>query len=160
MIRRRVPVFLVVSLAIIMLSAWPAWAHSELLSSRPEAGETLPISPPIVVLTFNEPIDSGTIDLFGEDFTRIDGVEMVAAAAPDELTADLPELPVGIYTVQWSVVSVDGHTIAGSYEFEVTAVADGGWATWLFMGFILLGFGGLWLQRRRILQREDRAYGL
>ena len=148
------------ALFILALVGLPVQAHSELLSSRPAPGEVLPISPPIVTLTFNEPVGSGTIDIFGADFNRIHGVELAEPDMPEELTADLPELPVGIYTVQWSVVSEDGHEISGSYEFEVTEIAEGGWATWLFMGFILLGFGALWLQRRRILQREDRAYGL
>ena len=126
----------------------------------PEPGELLAITPAAVRLTFNEAIASGTIDLFGSGFERVSDVAIISSPEANQLTASLPELPQGVYTVQWGVVSPDGHTVSGSYEFEVAETADGGWLTYLFVGFVLAVFGGLWLQRRRIIKREDRAYGL
>ncbi len=35
------------------------------------------------------------------------------------LRADLPSLPQGVYTVEWKVLSVDGHGTAGRFTFTV-----------------------------------------
>jgi hypothetical protein len=46
-----------------------------------------------------------------------------AGAPPDRLVAALPALAPGTYTVEWQVLSVDGHRVAGTLLF--TIVGDG-----------------------------------
>ncbi|MCA9986418.1 MAG: copper resistance protein CopC [Anaerolineales bacterium] len=154
---------LLIGLFILVLASRPvrpALAHADLVTASPAPGAILTESPAQVSLTFSESVANGTIDLFEADFSRVAGVEPAEAGAAEGLAANLPELPVGIYTVQWAVVSDDGHSVSGSYAFEVRAPAGGGLATWLYWGIGLAVLGALWLQLRRVRQREDRAYGL
>ena len=152
-------VFLALS-GLLWLVSGPAMAQAELRTAVPAPGAVLSESPSQVVLTFSEAVTSGTIELLAADSGRVAPVVMVADEAAERLVADLPELPVGVYTVQWAVVSLDGQAAAGNYAFEVREDAGNMLATGLYWGIGLFVLGILWLQLRRIRQREDRAYGL
>src|SRR5699024_3793649 len=104
----------------------PASAHSTLLSQTPEDGAELDEVPEAVVLTFNEDItDLGSdIVITGPDGqeitggdTTIDGTK-VSRPLGDDLSA-------GEYSVDWRVVSADGHPISGKFTFTLTEQAVG-----------------------------------
>ncbi|WP_433796446.1 copper resistance CopC family protein [Actinoplanes sp. CA-252034] len=98
----------------------PAWAHATLVSADPAEGVTLVTAPSAVTLEFNERLNP--------DFTTIvvsDTAQQRVAASPATvdgargtltLTAALSN---GGYTVAYRVVSVDGHTVQGSYPFTL-----------------------------------------
>lgn len=103
-----------------LLSAPPAAAHSELVSSDPPADVTLEFAPIGVGLVFNQNINESfaTISLVGPDeqqwsqgATTVDG--------PDVTVSVKDGLPNGDYTVGYRVTSADGHPISGSYTFSV-----------------------------------------
>jgi methionine-rich copper-binding protein CopC len=100
-----------------------AHAHADLAAASPAPGSTQsnPIGP--IRLTFTEPVTVGsTIVLFDETFQTVPGI--IAQPAPNDtavIQANVPELAVGDYTVQWTAVSVDGHATTGSYTFRVAA---------------------------------------
>jgi methionine-rich copper-binding protein CopC len=118
----------VVAAALLGWAAAPAAAHSELVSSDPASGASLPGAPPVATLTFNE-------DIAGE-FTSVAVTIGAAAPAPAaattvgptvtvDLAAALAALPpdtpaqsgpVG-WTVAYRVVSADGHPIQGQVAF-------------------------------------------
>jgi methionine-rich copper-binding protein CopC len=116
---RRIPATLAVVLAIL-LPGTPAWAHTGLVSSDPAKDATLGRAPASVTLTFGGRINP--------DFTTIvvsdEAKQRIPASAPADddrsSTVSLTQpLNNGAYTVAYRVVSVDGHTVQGSYVFTV-----------------------------------------
>lgn len=100
----------------------PAVAHDQLVSSTPENGQLLDTAPAEITLTFTEPVlDSGmgsaivVLDANGTDWVAGPlTVNDTAVNAP--LKSDLPN---GVYTVEWRVVSADGHPISAGFVFGV-----------------------------------------
>lgn len=112
------------AMALALLGAAPASAHAQLVETDPADGERLDQAPASVELTFNEHIeqigsqvvitDAGGTEVQDGD-PQIDG---------PTLTQDLiDERPEGSYTVQWRVVSADGHPVSGEFTFEAAAAA-------------------------------------
>ncbi|WP_285690470.1 copper resistance CopC family protein [Actinoplanes sp. NBRC 103695] len=170
---------------VVLLPGTPAWAHATLVSADPVKDATLTKAPASVTLVFSEKLNP--------DFTTIAisdaGRRRVAAAEPSvdgdigSVTLSEP-LGNGGYTVAYRVVSVDGHTVQGSYTFTLadptlpqpaaatSAVAapppvgegsGGGIPAPVLIG--LLGLGAalavvavvLWLTGRRRAAGRDRA---
>lgn len=99
--------------------AVPALAHAELLSASPAPGESLGQSPAEIRLRFSEPIGSGSdIFVFSERFIYLEGLT-TRIEGESELVVALPPLAPNDYTVQWTAVSSDGHSVSGSYSFRV-----------------------------------------
>lgn len=106
----------------LVLGAVPAVAaaHVELESSSPAAGANLDAAPTEVTLTFD-----GELDPDGSSFTVVDHHgEEVGGGGVDLDVADRNVLtgPVtigepGVYTVEWTVLGVDGHEISGEFSF-------------------------------------------
>ena len=115
-------------------------AHAELRSAVPAPGESLTEQPGKIRLTFSEAVRPGsTITLFGEGFREIGGVEArVDPEQADVLVAVVPELAAGTYSVNWLVVSVDGHPASGSYTFGVLAEAEGDGVSLVFWGGVVV----------------------
>lgn len=107
-------------LAALLALGAPAQAHDTLLESDPADGATLETSPEAITLTFSADI----LDV--SPLVRItdESGEQLAEIAPSidgpVATATLEEpLPAGTSTVQWRVVSSDGHPIEGTFEVTV-----------------------------------------
>jgi methionine-rich copper-binding protein CopC len=110
---------LVVAAALAALPA-VAMAHAELVSSDPEAGANLDTAPTEVTLTFDDELDPD-----GSGFTVTDhhGDEV----GTGELDLDVADRNVvrgavsisepGVYTVEWTILGLDGHEISGSFSF-------------------------------------------
>ncbi|MFI9009407.1 copper resistance protein CopC [Actinosynnema sp. NPDC053489] len=105
--------------------ATPASAHTELVSSDPADGATLPQRPTRLTLTFTEPVpaESATVTVVGPDG---------AAWPTGEITAQGPALvvplaetgsPAGRYAVSWQVESLDGDFVDGAVAFTLAAPA-------------------------------------
>ncbi|MGH6983378.1 MAG: copper resistance CopC family protein [Stellaceae bacterium] len=108
--------------AASLFAAAPALAHAFLDYASPAVGSTVPAAPANVALWFTEHIEpafsTATVtDGAGQRVNR--GDAHVAADDPAELQLDLKPLPPGTYTVHWHVVSVDTHTTAGTFSFDV-----------------------------------------
>ena len=105
--------------ALIALPA-PAQAHDTLLSTDPEDGATLETSPAEVTFTFSADIleVSPLVRITDEDGTEL--AEIVPTIDGPTATATLPEpLPAGTHSIQWRVVSSDGHPIEGTLTLTV-----------------------------------------
>jgi LPXTG-motif cell wall-anchored protein len=100
-------------------------AHSVLLVTAPAEGARVHTAPSNVVLTFNEMPRQrfSTVHVFGPDGARRDSgsVRVVNDTVNQELGGSRPP---GRYTVDWRVISADGHPVSGQFAF--TAVAAGG----------------------------------
>ncbi|MFZ1399796.1 MAG: copper resistance CopC family protein [Candidatus Promineifilaceae bacterium] len=128
-------------------------AHAELVSAVPEPGNTVAELTELR-LTFSEPIGpNGQIQLH-QNF--IDAAELAPVVANErELVTAVPPLPNGVYTVQWSVLSADGHPVSGSYSIGVDSslakTETPGIFPWV-AGAILLVVGmgtAVWLRRKQ-----------
>jgi copper transport protein len=111
--------------AVVGVVLWTATAsaHAGLESSDPRAGELLPAAPDAITLAFTEPPDPEltqvtVVDAVGAP-VEVGGVQRGSAAR--SIRVALPDdLPDGIYTVSWRVVSTaDGHQTAGVFAFGV-----------------------------------------
>lgn len=114
----------VVTSVLIVLStvavAGEAFAHAHLKASMPVDKSTVASAPTALNLSFTEALNlkfSG-IDVIGPDKAV---VKTGAAALTDKDTGltvpVLGTLPAGSYTVNWHVLSTDGHKTSGSFGF-------------------------------------------
>lgn len=100
--------------------AGPVAAHSDLVSSSPAEGATVPspFSGPIV-LTFSEHLATGSkADLLKGDGTTVASATVSANTMTVALSAPLD---VGGYSVRWTSVADDGDLLRGIVHFTVSA---------------------------------------
>jgi methionine-rich copper-binding protein CopC len=97
--------------------ASPAAAHARLLGSTPKDGSTVTEAVSEIRLRFSEPVqaDKTTVRVTGPDDASAG--TGAARAVDTTVTQAVAALPVGEVTVDWRTVSVDGHTIKGSFSF-------------------------------------------
>lgn len=107
-------------LAALLALGAPAQAHDTLLESDPVDGATLETSPEAITLTFSADVleVSPLVRITDESGEQL--AEVTPSVDGPVATATLEEpLPAGTSTVQWRVVSSDGHPIEGTFEVTV-----------------------------------------
>ncbi|MEU6257445.1 copper resistance protein CopC [Streptomyces sp. NPDC047043] len=121
--RRRVPPLLVAvlaALAVLLLAAPPASAHTELESSTPQNGTRLTHTPTTVRLTFSEPVELADVHIkaAGEQpaVSRSGrGNDAIQVTVPRTTGQDR-------LTLVWQVLDIeDGHSTSGTLSFRLTA---------------------------------------
>lgn len=121
---RWLPVVLA-AVVLLVVGAPPAVAHNALSSTSPAQSETVPRTPAVVVLTFDEPaIAMGTqVVVTGPSGPVQQGPPRLV----DETVSQAlhPGAPAGTYTVTWRVTSSDGHPISDSFTFRSEGVGAG-----------------------------------
>lgn len=118
---RTAVIAVMVALALTAFSPQRAHGDAALQNSSPAAGSALTGSPTKIELTFNEePLTIGTqILVEGPDGSATEGdFEVAAATVRQPLKADLP---AGDSTVEWRIVSGDGHLVNDAYTFTLTS---------------------------------------
>lgn len=116
---RRVLTVLAV-VAALLIPGTPALAHNRLVEATPAGDSTVATAPPSVTLVFAERLNPEFTTVAVSDAAR----RRIPTGAPvvDGVTGTVPissALGNGRYTVAYRVVSVDGHTVQGSYTFTV-----------------------------------------
>ncbi|HEY7400858.1 MAG TPA: copper resistance protein CopC [Actinomycetota bacterium] len=113
----------VAAIGLVLAFAEATGAHAYLQRSTPSDGERLDHAPTEVTLVFSERPDPS---LSSVAVLNAAGAEVQSGRAtnvPGEtlaLRVALPDLPDGVYTVSWQVVSqVDGHQTSGTFAFGV-----------------------------------------
>ncbi|WP_242814150.1 CopC domain-containing protein YobA [Klebsiella aerogenes] len=106
-----------------MLTTASVFAHAHLQQQIPAADSTVSVSPQALTLTFSEGVElsfSG-VTLSGPQNKPIATGKLARSDGNKaQLTLPLNEpLAAGEYTVEWHVVSVDGHKTKGQYHFSV-----------------------------------------
>ncbi|WP_433271817.1 copper resistance CopC family protein [Actinosynnema sp. CS-041913] len=106
-------------------AAPPASAHTELLSSDPADGATLPQPPSRLTLTFSEPVpaESATVTVTVPDGTQWKSGEASVSGATLTVPVTPDPAPPGQYVLNWQVVALDGDYVSGSTTFSLTAPA-------------------------------------
>ncbi|WP_053374832.1 copper resistance CopC family protein [Paenibacillus sp. FJAT-27812] len=114
---------LLICLAALWLVPGVALAHSKLETAVPGKDATVNVSPERVELTFNTKIEKlsnfKVLNAAGEEMEK-DKVEVGGMKMSGALPAVLPN---GIYTVKWTIIGADGHSVEGDYAFTVEAPA-------------------------------------
>jgi len=103
-----------------LLVSFSSFAHSTLVSSIPADGDVLTASPHHMELRYSEPvlltqfvIRNSEGDAVATDFT--------AGRERQEQFHIMPgsDLGEGDFTIEWVVMSADGHRVSGDIEFRV-----------------------------------------
>lgn len=117
---------LLVALTLLVAGPAPAaWAHADLASSIPADGEQLDAPPDDVLLTFNEDLLADTVVVSVEDSAGlVVRVLELQVDGPDVYVTWPPGLTGPDYTVNYRVVSQDGHPVEGSLAFSVDTPAE------------------------------------
>jgi methionine-rich copper-binding protein CopC len=113
--------------AVVLVTAAPAWAHSAIVASTPEDGETLTELPEAFSVTANETLlELGGQGVFQLQIRDADGryygdgcISVVDAT----MSADPVLGESGDYEMLWQVVSADGHPVSGEIPFSWEAPA-------------------------------------
>jgi methionine-rich copper-binding protein CopC len=127
MIRRLAAIAVLAGLALAGL-ATPALAHNSLVDSTPKDQASVEVGPQTVQLTFDQPVqdDAGanTVAVIGP---RNDHWE----TGPARVDSNVVSAPVGTlgaagqYSINWRVLSADGHPVQGSLKFTLTKAGTG-----------------------------------
>ena len=98
-----------------------AWAHARIVSTTPGAGDVLASAPKRVTIRFDDTVRvlGGTTVVGNSDKRGVTAGK--PSASGRVVTIPLRKLRDGDYTVRWSVLSDDGHTIDGVFAFAVGA---------------------------------------
>ncbi|EKZ6353098.1 CopC domain-containing protein YobA [Klebsiella aerogenes] len=106
-----------------MLTTASAFAHAHLQQQIPAADSTVSVSPQALTLTFSEGVELSFcgVTLSGPQNKPVATGKLARSDGNKaQLTLPLNEpLAAGEYTVEWHVVSVDGHKTKGQYHFSV-----------------------------------------
>ena len=109
-------------LASFFVSA-AAFAHAHLQRQTPAADLTVAESPKTLTLNFSEGIEtsfSGVVLTGPQQQVVATGKLTRRDSSPTQLIVPVTQpLTSGTYTVDWHVVSVDGHKTKGQYHFSV-----------------------------------------
>lgn len=156
--------------SLLVVAVAPASAHNTLVRSNPVDGSTVAVLPSVIVLTFNEPgqADGTVIAVTGPSGNVSSGPAVLIDS--DVRQAVGPGSPAGRYTVDWRVVSADGHPVDGSFTFTATKGTSGtprpsdaptipatpvpkpgatGWLIGAIIAIFAMGIGAILLYRRR-----------
>ncbi len=95
-----------------------AQAHSDLLSSDPADGATLDSPPASVSFTFNEDLLPDFVRLIATNPAGVTGDLPISAVEGPTVTAAWPASEGGEWSVNYRVVSQDGHPIEGGITFS------------------------------------------
>jgi copper resistance protein C len=109
--------------AIIALSLWAAsmvFAHAVLVEAHPPARGAIAGPEVTFRLRFNSRIDGArsTLDLVLPD-GKVQSIPISRQASPDTLTSYATGMKTGRYTLNWQVLSADGHVSRGQIPFVV-----------------------------------------
>ena len=117
-------VLVAIAAVLVALALVPAaGAHARLITTEPANDAVLEQSPRLVLLRFDEPVESafGAIRVYDARAHRVDSAKVVRPSEQEvRITLD-QRLARGTYTATWRVVSADGHPVSGAFVFHVGA---------------------------------------
>ncbi|MEO8559741.1 MAG: copper homeostasis periplasmic binding protein CopC [Rhodospirillales bacterium] len=112
----------IVTALALSLVAPSAWAHASLQRAEPKVGSEVSPPPQKVQLWFTEALEPALSKIEVKTAAGklvSTGQSDVASDDRHRLQVGVGSLPPGLYRVEWSVVSVDGHKTSGNFTFTV-----------------------------------------
>jgi len=95
-------------------------AHAQLQKSSPADNSVITTSPPSLVLNFSEAARLTVLSI-QKGSEPEQKLKPLPTAAAQQISVPLPPLTPGTYSVNWRVVSDDGHVMAGALHFTLAA---------------------------------------
>lgn len=105
--------------AILLMLAPAALAHTSLSGSSPADGDSLVGSPQALLLEFPMPVRLVKVELNSASGADIDLGNYRVAGAANSFRIVLPPLPPASYRVEWVVMGGDSHKMSGTLGFTV-----------------------------------------
>lgn len=102
-------------------------AHATLVKSEPPRRASLSVPPKHIQLWFNEEIEGSYASIMVLDENKISITKEVPQIVPEDLKSvilPLPEIDPGRYTVQYRVLSIDGHVVESDFSFVVKKIVE------------------------------------
>jgi copper transport protein len=121
---RRLGAFVVAVVAVLAITAAPAFAHAQLETSQPDSSAVLDASPTEILLKFDEQVgvSLGGISLLDQKGAPVSiGPAEHVSGDPSRIRASVPKLANGTYVVAWRVISADSHPVQGAFSFVVVS---------------------------------------
>lgn len=123
----------VVLFLVLLLPAYPAAAHTYLVSTDPASGATVDVVPRQIRLEFTEEVElefaDATVSVDGGAAYGVvserDGRALVVNVPPGAADGQPADSP-GLWEVGYRVTAGDGHPITGSYQFTVLPAGGAG----------------------------------
>ena len=114
-------VIVAAAILVVAVTATTAWAHVQISSRSPKPGSTVSKSLRTVKITFNGPLRSGTLKVYGPKGGKVSiGNGGRDATNIKRLKTTLKSgLKVGKYTAKWTETAADGHKKNGSFTFSL-----------------------------------------
>ena len=128
--------FAVLLVALLMVPVY-ANAHARVVATNPSTDQVVTVMPSEISVTFSEELlvisdkEINTITVTAPDGSllenlesRVEGPTLIATVPPLDSALDPTldnEYPSGLYTVDYRVVSADGHEVTDSYTFSLNA---------------------------------------
>ncbi|MGV3467411.1 MAG: copper resistance protein CopC [Heyndrickxia sp.] len=129
---KRITWFLMVFIFLISIPNHSS-AHAYIVKSTPSEDEVLDQSPKKVTIQFDEEIQSAfhSLKVLDQTGKRVDQNDAhINKKNHTILEGNLkPKLQDGIYTIQWDVVSSDGHPVRGTIPFQIGNTVKNGQQT-------------------------------
>jgi methionine-rich copper-binding protein CopC len=112
---------IITTIAVLLATAGPAFAHAHLDHAAPTVGSTVAQPPKEVVLWFTEKLEPAfsSIEVRNEQGATVSTGKATVAGDRTQLRVPLKSLPPGTYKVIWRVLSVDTHRTQGDFTFRV-----------------------------------------
>jgi methionine-rich copper-binding protein CopC len=106
--------------ALLLSLAGPLTGHAILIDASPAANATVTGPKINIHLKFNSRIDGrrSLIRVVLPDHSA-KSLGIDAQVTSDILTASAQGLQTGLYTLQWQVLSTDGHITRGEFQFQI-----------------------------------------
>ena len=102
-----------------------ALAHPKLLSAVPAVNSRVATVPPVVRLTFQEPLEPAlskiTVMHAGQHNVTMSAVAADSADRKTLVASLKTPMGPGVYSVTWQAAGADGHPMRGTYTFTVDA---------------------------------------
>lgn len=118
-----------VVLMVSLLGVNKVSAHAYITNSNPSENEILETAPKKVYIEFNEKIQTGfnVLNVLNSSGERVDKKNVVINSDTEKsMEVDLKsDLPNDIYTIEWRVVSADGHSVSGMIPFSIGELPEG-----------------------------------
>ena len=99
-----------------------AQAHAKIASSEPAPDSALHVAPKAIRLHFNEALEPAFSKIALFDARQLALVLPKVALDKDDtmtMSAAVPALASGTYSVRWTAMTHDGHKVKGQYSFTV-----------------------------------------
>jgi methionine-rich copper-binding protein CopC len=107
-----------VLLAASLITPPRASAHSVVVATDPDRDGVVAVAPTQVIIAWNEAVTNVVETVTGPDNAQWSTGSAQGSGA--EYTVGMrPDAPPGLYTVNWKVISDDGHPVSGSWTYTV-----------------------------------------